>query len=283
MAKKNVYKEIKNAQDPVSSGNPPDASQTPPAGVSSVEPPAPEGTGQLPQEKKNPLFQERTSDLDGFLRAKMDPPKKQFAQPEQPEAGGQEEKKEEPAGDQFNKSQAVGKVLFLLFDRPLILGASLISGEDSEKFRIPKEDRDELIDAWTTMAGAYDWKKPPAWIVILILMSIAYGQVYYRAVRINMQKTKEKKEKGPVVTHPAAKAENEPAKQMRIVREEPQKPGAAIQEAIVISETREPDPVFMQEDFEVPALSSEATEQEKRLHQVIRELKKKASEKKVIR
>lgn len=156
---------------------------------------------QTPEQKapESKFFDTKTDKLNDFLKEKMDAPRDQFhAQtppPDEKEKGSETEPgKPESDIDPTEKARKMGKMLFLLFDYPLTFGAAVISGEERSRFKITPEEKKELIEAWADISDAYDWKKPPAWLVISIFMGIAYGSMYYEAVKIAREKEKGKKE-----------------------------------------------------------------------------------------
>jgi hypothetical protein len=145
---------------------------------------------------QNPFYKpdKAYTNIEDFWSQELSTPRQEFKpspEPEPKQEPGQPSQKKEPEPeDTGRRAEKMGKLFFMMFDKPLIMGASLISGADKDAFKIPESDKKELIEAWAEIADAYDWKKPPAWLVIVIFMSVVYGNIYWEAFRIRNAKRK---------------------------------------------------------------------------------------------
>lgn len=160
---------------------------------------------EMEHEKENPIFagSDQDNEIDNYLNKHMNIPqaKEGDEKKETSESAGDEPAKQEAQKDE-NHWRKMGKTIFFLLDYPLTFGAALIAGEERTKYQVSKEEKEQLIEAWGTVAEMYDWKKPPAWLIISIFMSVAYSTLYFKAIGKAREKAQTKRRQKKAIGYP---------------------------------------------------------------------------------
>jgi hypothetical protein len=141
---------------------------------------------------------QNSQELQDLLKSQNEPKEKFETRPpdspNSPSLQTGDKDKEIPTGNENQKPvrdpAKVGKAYFTLTDKPMRLVAGWLADESMGNFKLPKDDQDELIEAWTEIAEDHGWKKPPAWMTILIIIICGYGFMIWHANQIRIQKKK---------------------------------------------------------------------------------------------
>lgn len=160
--------------------------------VLKVAPQKPENIEKNDPVLDNPMFQ--PTPPDEFLK-ELSQDREEFAEAEEVEPAADTDKAddtpEKPTSEEKpGIKRKVGKTMFTTLDVSITTGVSWLAGVDTADIRLGKEEKEELILAWEDLADTYDWKKPPAWFVITLLMSFGYGGMISKAAKLRKEKKK---------------------------------------------------------------------------------------------